>query len=89
MILDENEVIPLHGTLYVKMEFCKRHPIFKTKFNEDFFNQTPQHHLFCTFYSYFLLQKSLGYTIKKPKDSTEFSKKNRFSRKLKITKFMP
>ena len=36
-----------------------------------------------------MLQKSLGYTIEKSNDSTEFQKKSSFSRKLKITKLEP
>ena len=61
--------------------FVKDTPFFKSKFKDDLFIQTPQHHNLCTFNSPFMFQKSLGYAIKKFKDSTEFQKKSTFSKK--------
>ena len=89
MILDENEVIPFQKSPWKAL--CKNGILlkillfFKTKFKDDFFNQTPQHHHFCAFNSPFIFQESLGYPILKIKDSTEFQKKSSFSGKLKIT----
>ena len=48
-----------------KWNFVKNTPFFKTKFQDDFFNQTPQHCPFCTLKGLLMLQKSLGYAIKK------------------------
>ena len=72
MILDENEIIHFQKSPWNAL--CKNGiliKIFKTKFKDDFFNQTPQHHRFCTFISPLMIQKSLGYAFKKPKDSTD------------------
>ena len=79
--LNKNEVIPFQNTdylnkipkgiysyfpgVYVKMEFCENYPIFKTKFKDNSFDQTPQQHHFCAFDSLLMLQKSLGYAIDK------------------------
>ena len=51
--------------------------------NDNLFNQTPQHHHFCKFNSPLMLQKSLGYDIKKSKDFTQFQKKFVFFKKIK------
>ena len=48
-----------------KLNFVKNTTFFKTKFKDDFFDQTTQHNHLCTFNSLFMLQKSLGYAIKK------------------------
>ena len=92
MILGENEIIPFQKSSWnalCKNGFVKDTPFFKTKFKDDFFNQTPQHHHFGTFNSPLMILKSLGYAIEKSKDSTQFQQKSSFSRKLKITKFEP
>ena len=93
MILDKNEVIPFQKfpwkALCKKWIFVKDTPFFKTKFKDEFLNQTQQHHQLWTFHSHFMFQKSLGYAIKNSKDSTEFQKKSSFSIKLKTAKFEP
>ena len=45
--------------IYVK----KNTPFFKAKFLDEFFNQAPQHHHFCTANSILMLKKPLGYVI--------------------------
>ena len=69
MFLDKNEV-----SLFQKSPWnalCKngillKIPLFsKPNFKKIFFNQTPQHRHFCTFNSLLMLQKSLGYPIRK------------------------
>ena len=41
----------LRGTLYVKIEYLLQYPSLKPKFNDEYLNQTPQEHRFCTFSS--------------------------------------
>ena len=69
------------------MEFVKNTPFFKTKFEDNFCNQTSHHHHFCTFNRPLMLQKSLGYAIK------QFQRFYRVPEKIvifkKITKFEP
>ena len=91
-IHDENEIIPLQkfpwNALCKNGILLKIHLFSKPNLKTTFFNQTPQHHHFCTFNSPFMFQKSLGYAIKTSKDSTESQKKIViFKKKLKITKF--
>ena len=67
MLLDENEVINFQispwNALFKKWNFVKNIPFFETKFEDDVFNQTSQHHIFCTFNSPLMLQKSVHYDI--------------------------
>ena len=51
MFLDENEVIPFQKSPWNtwKYNFAKNTLFFRSKFKDDLFNQTTQHHHFCTF----------------------------------------
>ena len=57
MLVDEKKSGNLRGTLYVKIEYLIEYPSLKTKFNDEYLNQTPQEHRFCTFSSILMQQK--------------------------------
>ena len=87
MFLDENGVILFQKSPWnavCKNGILLKIPLFsKNTLRRFLFNQTAQHHRFCTFNSTLMLQKSLGALLKS-------SGKNRvFLRKLKMIKFEP
>ena len=81
IFLDKNEVITFQISPWNAL--FKNGVLFKTKFEDDVFNQTSQHHHFCTLNNPLILKKSLDYDINEFQRFYRVSEKIVFFKKIK------